>query len=184
MGIEVGLNLRVVFKDTLPKELVDWFAVLEKRSTGDVSCTVEVCRKLAPQYIVERAEKCILLASHTGCDEERYKFVNDSDGMMLTMYANWKMREYEWEKFVNYIMPYVVVEKSLGFINWDCNGDIYKITFIPSVTMDELKRTEPFSPEGVCGVCTEDMNVRISDDIDYLEEVYERTKKKKEREIV
>ena len=163
MSTITTVNLHIKFTDDLPKEILEWLVLNNTISELDETLDYDYAdfEKSVPNYILENADRCSQLNGFGA----RYSFSNNE----LDLLSSHKNKDHDWEKFINYIMPYIDKENSLGFTHNDYGDSVFKIMFIESEEADILVK-EIISSRCDNNNC--EIYIDIDGDIDYLERLY------------
>jgi len=160
MSTIIGVNLNIVFKEDTPLEILTWL----KANNHITIFSEEDFEKLVPSYITENAPRCDALNVDTDTVYE-YEFYKDEK--RLTMYGEHKNTDNDWEHTINYLMPYIDKDKSIGFIG---NDIVYAITFKP---VEDKSTLDKVLIKGVCDRNNYPVIIEIEDDIWNLTRYYE-----------
>lgn len=169
MSTITTVNLRIKFKENLPDEIGAW---LNANNFEDILDS-DRYELVVPKYILENADRCSYL-NRWREDECDYEY--NPDTKLLTLYGEHKNKDEDWEKFVNYILPFIDTEQSLGFISNGYDSAVYKIMFTesedPSIINKEVLQSRTGS-----GYDNQELYIDIEDNIDNLEELYQEQTK-------
>lgn len=171
MSTITTVNLEIVFKKETPTEIRTW---LNSNNFLDVIQS-DNYKDLIPTYILENADRCAIL--YTPPDKD-YEYSYDKQLRKLIMIKEHKNKDNDWEKFINYIMPYIDKEQSLGFISNDYYSTVEKIMFTESDD-DEVLVLERIIPQICNSWYGDEQYIDIDMDISELEELYNKNKEEK-----
>jgi len=91
---------------------------------------------LVPKIISETASRCNVL--NRDYADFKYEF-SESDGYYrLCLRTRHKNKDEDFERLINYLIPYINKNESIGYIYSDCSRILHKILFEPSDSPDIL----------------------------------------------
>jgi len=125
--LEVKLTL-----DT-PNEIVNWL----EANNDKYFVNTDKYEPLVPEIIKNTASRCEIL--HVNDNNQTYSFKSMDDGYALLLRGEHKNKDSDYEKLINYLLPYVDKTNSNGYIYYDSNYQLYYILFEPSDDPGVLK---------------------------------------------